>query len=608
MVHALYSNKEIFLRELISNASDAADKLRFQALGDEGLYESESDLWIRVKFDKLARTITVSDNGIGMNREEAVEQLGTIAKSGTRDFFKALTGDQAKDLQLIGQFGVGFYSSFIVSDRVTVASRRAGLGPEHGVRWDSTGEGDFTVATIERMSRGTDVTLHLREGEDEFLDPHRLRGIIARYSDHISIPIYMAKDDKGTEDEVVNSATALWARPRQQITEEEYNQFYKHVAHDFDDPLAHVHSRIEGTLEYTSLLFVPSRAPFDIWDRRSRRGVKLYVRRVFIMDDAEQLMPPYLRFVRGVVDCSDLPLNISREILQQNRQIESIRSGSVKRVLGLLDELAKNETEKYRTFWNEFGKVFKEGIIDDPKNQESIARLLRFTTSQSDSERANVSLDEYVERMQEGQEKIFYITAESYAKAKNSPHLEVFASKGIEVLLLTDEIDEWLVTHLTEYDNKPMQAVTKGELDLGTAGDKAEEQQAQDATGDFEGLIAQIKKVLDHRVKDVRLTYRLTASPACLVSDEHEMGAHMERILKAAGQDVPATKRILELNPDHPIIARLKGESDETRVSEWAQILFDQALLSEGGQPEDPAVFVKRLNDLYLELLREKVS
>ena len=608
MVHALYSNKEIFLRELISNASDAVDKLRFQALGDDGLYEGESDLHIRVKFDKLARTITVSDNGIGMSREEAVEQLGTIAKSGTRDFFKALTGDQAKDLQLIGQFGVGFYSSFIVADRVTVASRRAGVGPEHGVRWDSSGEGDFTVATIERMSRGTDVTLHLRDGEDEFLDPHRLRGIIGKYSDHISIPIYMPKDDKGSEDEVVNSATALWARPRQQITQQEYNEFYKHVAHDFEDPLAYVHSRVEGTLEYASLLFVPSRAPFDIWDRRTRRGVKLYVRRVFIMDDAEQLMPPYLRFVRGVVDSADLPLNISREILQQNKQIESIRSGSVKRVLGLLDDLATNEPEKYATFWSEFGRVFKEGVIDDPKNQDSIAKLLRFTTSHSDSDEAKVSLDEYVGRMQEGQERIFYITAESYAKAKNSPHLEVFTANGIEVLLLTDEIDEWLVAHLTDYDKKPLQSVTKGELDLSTVGDKAQDQQAPDATGGFDGLIAQLKRALDQRVKDVRLSHRLTSSPACLISDEHEMGAHMERILKAAGQDVPATKRILELNPDHPIIVRLKSESDETYIDEWARILFDQALLSEGGQPEDPAVFVKRLNDMYLELLAERAS
>jgi molecular chaperone HtpG len=597
MIHSLYSNKEIFLRELISNASDAADKLRFEALSNDALYEGDGDLQIQVRFDKDARTVTVSDNGIGMSRDEVVEHIGTIAKSGTRQFFQSLTGDDAKDARLIGQFGVGFYSSFIVADRATLTTRRAGCKPEEAVRWESAGEGEFTVATTEKMSRGTEIVLHLREGEDEFLDEFRLRDIVHKYSEHISWPIRMAKE--GGDDETVNSATALWALNKSEISDEEYAEFYKHVAHDFEAPLAHVHSRVEGNLEYTSLLYIPARAPFDLWDRERRHGVKLYVRRVFIMEDTEQLMPSYLRFVRGVIDSADLPLNISREILQQNRQIESIRTASVKRVLGVLGDMSRDDPEKYAKFWAEFGRVLKEGVVVDHKNQETIAKLLRFATTRSGSDAQEVSLDDYLGRMQEGQDKIYYVTADTYARAKSSPHLEVFRKKDVEVLLLTEEVDEWLVSHLTEYQGKALHSVAKGDLDLGEVKDESGDSDTESAAEDYEDLLKRLKDKLGERVKEVRLSQRLTASPACLVAEEHGLGAHMERLLKQAGQKVPASAPILELNPDHSVIARLKRESDDQRIEDWAHVLFDQALLSEGGQPEDPAEFVRRTNALF---------
>jgi molecular chaperone HtpG len=599
MIHSLYSNKEIFLRELISNASDAADKLRFEALSDDSLYEGQGDLEVHVGVDEKARTITVRDNGIGMSREEVVENLGTIAKSGTRQFFEALTGDQARDAELIGQFGVGFYSSFIVADRIVVTSRRAGLGREDGVRWESAGEGEYSVETVEVAKRGTKVVLHLREGVDEFLDGTRLRDIIRRYSDHISIPIRMLKQgDDETGEETVNTATALWTRAKHEIGDEEYNEFYKHVAHDFEDPLTYLHARVEGNLEYTTLLYIPRHAPFDLWDRNVRRGINLYVRRVFIMDDAEQLMPPYLRFVRGVVDSADLPLNVSREILQQNRQIDAIRSGCVKRVLDLLAKLAKDEPDKYAGFWGEFGRVVKEGLIDDAKNQEGIADLLRFASTHGDSSEQTVSLADYVERMKEGQEKIYYITADNYATAKNSPHLEGFTHKGIEVLLLTDEVDEWAVNHLSEYKGKPLQSASKGELDLGGVEDG--EKTEAPVEPEHAPLVDGFTEALGDRVKSVRVTHRLTSSPACLVADEHEMGAHLERLLKAAGQRIDSAKPILEINPEHPMVKRFVQEPDAQRRRDWAGILVDQALLSEGGRLEDPAGFVKKLNEMFL--------
>jgi molecular chaperone HtpG len=601
MIHSLYSNKEIFLRELISNASDAADKLRFEALTDGNLYEGDSALKIRVAYDKKARTITVSDNGVGMTRAEVVDNIGTIAKSGTRQFLASLTGDQAKDARLIGQFGVGFYSSFIVAERVTLITRRAGLGTEHGVRWESEGQGEYTLETVEKPSRGTDVVLHLRKDEDEFLDAHRLQTIIRKYSDHITLPIVMKPEGKD-EEETVNRASALWARPRGEISQEEYDEFYKHVAHDFEAPLARVHSHVEGKQEYTSLLYVPKRAPFDLWDRDKRHGIKLYIRRVFIMDDAEQLMPPYLRFVRGVIDSNDLPLNISREMLQHSKDIDTIRAGSVKKVLDLLEDLAAKETEKFATFWKEFGRVLKEGVVEDSANRERIAKLLRFSSTYTDNETQTVSLADYLGRMKEGQSKIYYVTADSFAAAKNSPHLEVFRKKGIEALLLYDRIDEWLVMHLTEFDGKTLQSVAKGELDLGTLEDKLEKQQQEKAAEEFKGLVNKIKTVLGERVKEVRITYRLTDSPACLVTDQHDISANLERLLKASGQGLPAGKPILEINPSHPIVAKLKDEADEQRFADWTQLLFDQALLSEGAQLDDPAGFVRRLNELLLML------
>ncbi len=612
MIHSLYSNKEIFLRELISNGSDAADKLRFESLSDEGLWEDDHDLKIWVSFDKAARTVTVRDNGVGMTRQEVMDNIGTIAKSGTRQFFESLTGDQAKDAHIIGQFGVGFYSAFIVADRVTLKSRRAGLAAEHGVHWMSDGEGQYSIETAERPERGTEVTLHLREGEDELLDDWRLRSIIRKYSDHLTLPIIMTKaageegePDKAREEETVNRATALWAMPKAEIKEEEYKEFYKHVAHDFEDPLAWTHNRVEGKLEYTSLLYVPARAPFDLWDRDSRHGVKLYVRRVFIMDDAEQLMPRYLRFIRGVVDSSDLPLNISRELLQSNKAIDGMRSGSVKKVLGLLEDLAKSDPDKYASFWKEFGTVMKEGPGEDYANREQIAKLLRFASTHSDTDTQDVSLEDYVGRMVEGQEHIYYVTADSFAAAKNSPHLELLRKKGIEVLLLHERVDEWLVSHLTELGGKALQSVAKGDLELGNIADKEEQEKQSADVEEYKDLVERVKTALgEDKVTDVRVSRRLTKSPACLVVQEHDISTHLGRLLKEAGQSVPTSKPILELNPEHPTVARLKDEPDAQRFTDWALILFEQAVLAEGGQLEDPASFVHRLNELMLAMAK----
>ena len=616
MIHSLYSNKEISLRELISNASDASDKLRFEALTDKALYENDAELKIRIAFDPQARTITVTDNGIGMSRQEVIEHIGTIAKSGTREFFQKLTGDQAKDANLIGQFGVGFYSSFIIADKVMLITRRAGLTAEHGVRWESDGSGEYTIETVEKAARGTEVTLHLREGEDELLNGYRLRSIIRKYSDHITLPIVMKKeegqkeekqdkDDKtsvGDEDETVNQASALWARPKSEITEEQYHEFYKHVAHDFEVPLAYSHNRVEGRKEYTQLLYIPARAPFDLWDREHRRGIKLYVRRVFIMDDAEQLMPNYLRFVRGVIDSSDLPLNVSREILQESKDIEAIRGGSVKRVLSMIEDLAENHQDKFATFWKEFGLVFKEGMGEDHANRERLAKLLRFASTHKDTEAQDMSLADYVSRMKPGQDKIYYVTAESFAAAKNSPHLEIFRKKGVEVLLMYDRVDEWVASNLTEFEGKHFQSVAKGRLELGGLEDEAEKKEQEKEADEFKGLVEKIKKTLGERVKDVRVTLRLTESPACLVADEHDLNANLQRMLKAAGQKVPVSKPILEINPHHPLVLRLKSEARDERFNDLAQVLFDQSLLAEGGQLEDPAGFVKRLNQLMLAL------
>jgi len=613
MIHSLYSNKEIFLRELVSNASDAADKLRFEALGDPALLESDPDLKIRISVDPAARTLTVSDNGIGMSRDEVVRNIGTIARSGTREFFRSLTGDQAKDAHLIGQFGVGFYSSFIVADRVTVLTRRAGVPAGQGVRWEcdmGQGSGEYTIETVERERRGTDVVLHLRAGEDELLDPFRLQALIRKYSDHIALPIVMKKrawDAEKSEyrvtdeDETVNRASALWVRPRAEVTDEQYVEFYKHVAHDPEPPLAWTHNRVEGRQEYTQLLYIPSKAPFDLWDREHRHGLKLYVRRVFIMDDASQLLPAYLRFVRGVVDSSDLPLNVSREILQQSRDIEAIRAGCTKRVLGLLEDLAANQPEKYAAFWKEFGRVLKEGVGEDPANRERLAKLLRFSSTRDDAEEPTVSLADYVSRMKEGQDRIFYVTADTFRAARNSPHLEIFRKRGIEVLLLHERIDEWLVANLVSYEEKPLVSVARGELDLGKVGGAQDEPAAKDDRGDASrAVVEKLGRVLGSRVKAVRASARLTESPSCLVADDADIGGNLARILKAAGQKLPDAKPVLEVNPSHPIVRRLRP--DDPRFADWANLLFDQALLAEGGQLEDPAEFVKRSNELMLSL------
>ena len=613
MIHSLYSNKEIFLRELISNASDACDKLRFEALNNASLYGDDSELRISLAFDKEARTLTITDNGIGLSRDEAVEHLGTIAKSGTREFFSALTGDQAKDAHLIGQFGVGFYSSYIVADKVTVISRRAGLEANQAVKWESAGEGEFTVEMVDKAARGTEVTLHMREGEDEFLSGWKIRQTVRKYSDHITLPILMKKDkwdeEKSEqvatdEDETVNQASALWARPKSEISDEQYKEFYKHVAHDFEDPLAHVHAKVEGKQEYTQLLYIPQRAPFDLWDRNARHGVKLYVKRVFIMDDAEQLMPLYLRFVRGIVDSNNLPLNVSREILQESRDIETIRGGCVKKVLGMLESMADSEEpaekEKYAKFWKEFGRVLKEGTGEDASNKERIAKLLRFASTHANTTDEVVSLADYVSRMKDGQEKIYYVTAETFTAAKNSPHLEIFRKKGIEVLLLSDRVDEWVTGSLTEFDGKPLQSVAKGGLDLGSLEDEAEKKEAEQAADEYKDLLDKIKTTLGDKVKDVRVTHRLTDSPSCIVADEHDLGGNLARILKAAGQKAPESKPILEINPKHPAVQRLKYE--ESRFDDWANLLLEQATLAEGGTLDDPAGFVKRINDLMLAL------
>ena len=613
MIHSLYSNKEIFLRELISNASDACDKLRFEALADDALYEGDQALKIELSFDKESRTVTLRDNGIGMSRQEVIDNLGTIAKSGTRAFLDQLSGDQKKDAQLIGQFGVGFYSAFIVADKVSVITRRAGLTAEHGVRWESSGEGEYTLENIERPARGTEIVLYLREDAAEFADGWRLRSIIRKYSDHITLPIMMTKEElPGADDteqdetvipelEQVNKASALWIRSKSEISDEEYTEFYKHVSHDWEAPLAWSHNKVEGKLEYSSLLFIPRKAPFDLWDRERRHGIKLYVKRVFIMDDAEHLMPNYLRFVRGVIDSNDLPLNVSREILQHNKITDTMRGASVKKVLSLLEQIARDEPEKYKEFWDQFGKVMKEGPGEDFANREQIAKLLRFASTHHDTVEQSVSLVDYVSRMKEGQDAIYYITADSFAAAKNSPHLEIFRKKGIEVILMYDRVDEWLASSLTEFDGKPFKSVAKGELDLGKLEDEEEKKQQEETAKDFEDLVKKVQETLGEKVKEVRLTHRLTNSPACLVTGEHEMSANLERILKSVGQDAPSIKPILELNPEHPLLSRLKSEQGE-RFDDLANILFDQALLAEGGQLDDPASFVAKLNKVLLEL------
>ena len=607
MIHSLYSNREIFLRELISNASDACDKLRFEGLHNPALYEDDPELVIRVDYDSAQRVLTIADNGVGMSRDEVIANLGTIAKSGTREFFARLSGDQQKDAHLIGQFGVGFYSSFIVADRVTVVTRRAGEQSDQGVRWESAGAGEFDIEMTSKPGRGTVITLHLRDGQDDLLSGSKLRSIIRRYSDHIVQPIRMrteawkdGKPERQSEEETVNQASALWARPRSEIGDEQYKEFYKHVGHDFEDPLAWTHARVEGRSEYTQLLYIPSRAPFDLWDRNARHGIKLYVRRVFIMDDAEQLLPAYLRFVRGIVDSADLPLNISREILQESRDIETIRGGCTRKVLDLLAHMAGEDTAKYAKFWGEFGTVLKEGIGEDPANRERIAGLLRFASTRGDTAEELVSLGDYVGRMKSGQQGVYYVTAETFNAARNSPHLEVFRSKGIEVLLLSDRVDEWVVGHLTEFEGRPLVSVAKGGLDLGALEDAAERDEDRHEADQFKPFVDRLKASLGERVKDVRVTRRLTESPACLVADERDMSANLARMLRTAGQPGPAWKPILEVNPRHPVVARMRDQ--ERSFDDWASVLFDQALLAEGGQLDDPATFVKRINQLMLEM------
>ncbi len=605
MIHSLYSNKEIVLRELISNASDAADKLRFEAISNGGLYEGDSDLKIRIAFDKDARTVTISDNGIGMSRDEVISHIGTIAKSGTKEFFNALSGDQAKDANLIGQFGVGFYSAFIIADKVTLSTRRAGEAT--AVRWESSGEGDFTLEEADKATRGTDVVLHLREAEDEFLSDWKLKTIIRKYSDHITLPIVMKKSEwkdgaevPTDEDETVNTASALWARNKNDITEEEYQEFYKHVSHDFENPLSYTHSRVEGKQEYISLLYIPSKAPFDLYDRERRHGIKLYVKRVFIMEDAEKLMPQYLRFVRGVIDTSDLPLNVSREILQSSRDVDAIKAGSVKKVLSLLEDMAENKPDDYAKFYGEFGRVLKEGPGEDFANKDKIAGLLRFASTKTDNEEQTVSLKDYIARMQPVQELIYYITAESFAAAQHSPHLEIFRKKGIEVLLLSDRVDEWLLGSLTEFDGKKLQSIAKGDLDLGKLESDTEKDIQKKIEEEAKSLVEKIKTSLGEQVKDVRVTHRLTDSPACLVSDANDLSGNLARMLKAAGQTAPESKPILEINPGHKLVKRLENETAEAVFKDLALVLFDQALLAEGGSLNDPASFVKRMNSLIV--------
>lgn len=616
MIHSLYSNKEIVLRELISNASDAADKLRFEALANGALYENDSDLKIQIGFDKDKRTLTISDNGIGMSRDEVIANIGTIAKSGTKEFFNALTGDQAKDANLIGQFGVGFYSAFIIADKVTLTTRRA--GSIEAVKWTSAGEGDYTLDAVEKASRGTEITLHLRKDEDEFLNDWQLKSIIRKYSDHITLPIVMLKSEwkEGAEGadgtklpgemvmtdelETINKASALWARSKNDITPEEYNEFYKHVSHDYEAPLGYTHSRVEGKQEYISLLYIPSKAPFDLYDRERRHGIKLYVKRVFIMEDAEKLMPQYLRFVRGVIDSADLPLNVSREILQDSRDVDAIKNGSVKKVLGLLEELAKDKPEDYAKFWTEFGRVLKEGPGEDFANKGRVAGLLRFASTQADTDVQNVSFVDYIARMKPEQETIYYITADTFAAAQHSPHLEIFRKKGIEVLLMSDKVDEWLLGSLTEFEGKKLQSIAKGDLDLGKLEDESEKEAKAKIEEDAKSLIERIKTSLGDAVKEVRVTHRLTDSPACLVAGAHDVSANLARILKAAGQNAPDSKPVLEVNPAHKLVKRLEAEADEVKFKDLAHLVFDQALLAEGGQLDDPASFVRRMNSLLV--------
>ncbi|WP_321866290.1 molecular chaperone HtpG [Paraburkholderia tropica] len=615
MIHSLYSNKEIFLRELVSNASDAADKLRFEALEDSALYENDPNLHIRVGYDKAARTVTIEDNGIGMSHDEAVANLGTIARSGTKEFFGKLSGDQKKDAALIGQFGVGFYSGFIVADKITVETRRAGLPASEGVRWESAGEGEFSVDKIERAQRGTTITLHLREGEDELLSSHKLKSIIQKYSDHVGLPIEMKaeewdaeKSEMVTKDEfeTINQASALWTRSKSEISDEQYQQFYQHLAHDHENPLAWTHNRVEGRSEYTQLLYVPAHAPFDMWNRDHKSGLKLYVKRVFIMDDAEQLLPNYLRFVKGVVDSADLPLNVSREILQESRDVKAIRDGVTKRVLSMLEELANAQTDaeakdedkaKFAGFWSEFGQVLKEGVGEDHANKDRIAKLLRFASTHNDTAEQSVSLADYVARMKPEQSKIYYVTADTWQAATHSPHLEVFRKKGVEVLLLTDRVDEWMLSFLNEFDGKPLASVARGDLDLGALNDE-EKQQQEKVSEELKPLVEQMKEALKDKAKDVRLTFRLTDSPSCLVADDNDMSGYLQRMLKAAGQQAPQMQPILEVNPEHPLVKAL--HADSPNFADWCHLLFDQAMLAEGGSLEDPASFVKRTNALLL--------
>ncbi len=627
MIHSLYSNKEIFLRELISNASDACDKLRFEAISNDALYEGDGELRIEVDFDAEKNTVTVRDNGIGMTRDEIIENIGTIAKSGTKEFLEKLTGDAAKDSNLIGQFGVGFYSAFIVADKVTLTTRKAGDDKSNGSRWESTGESGFSLETLEVDKHGTEIVLHLKEDEKEFADKYRLQSIISKYSDHIPLPIKMlnkveaveakeeVKDDDGNVItpaveaveasetwETVNKANALWVRPKSEVKDEEYKDFYKTISHDWQDPLTWLHNRVEGNLEYTSLLYIPSKAPMDLYEQKQRNGIKLYVQRVFIMDETEHLMPHYLRFVRGLIDSNNLPLNVSREILQSNRIVDTMRKASVKKILGLLEKMAKNDSDKYAEFWKEFGQVMKEGIGEDFSNKERIAKLLRFSSTHTDKKEQDVSLEDYVSRMKEGQDKIYYVSAESFTAAKNSPHLEIFRKKGIEVLLLSDRVDEWMMGSLTEFDGKKMQSVAKGDLDLGeldTDEDKEEQKKIEEESA---SIVKQLKEELGDKVEDVRVSHRLTSSASCLILNEHDMALYMQQMLKQAGHEMPSSKPVLEINPTHPLLTRMSEETDDDKFKEWASILFDQALLAEGGQLEDPAGFVHKLNSLMLEM------
>ncbi|MDP5028982.1 MAG: molecular chaperone HtpG [Paraglaciecola sp.] len=623
MIHSLYSNKEIFLRELISNAADAADKLRFRALSNDSLYEGDGDLHVKLSVDKEAGTITIADNGIGMSKADTIEHLGTIAKSGTKEFFGKLSGDQAKDSQLIGQFGVGFYSAFIVADNVTVRTRAAGADKSAGVEWQSAGEGEFTIADIEKAERGTEIILHLREDEKEFLDDWRLRSIVSKYSDHISIPVKMYKEEVPAQEapevdgekgesipavpahwEAINKATALWTRDKSEVSDDEYKEFYKHISHDFADPMVWAHNKVEGKTEYTSLLYIPSKAPYDLWNREQKHGLKLYVQRVFIMDDAEQMLPNYLRFVKGLLDSNDLPLNVSREILQDNKVSQAMRQGCTKRVLQMLEKIAKNDAEKYQTFWGEFGNVLKEGPAEDFANKDKIAGLMRFASTHNDSDVQNVSLADYIGRMQEKQEKIYYITADSYKAAKSSPHLEIFRKKGIEVLLMSDRIDEWLMSHLNEFEEKSLQSITHGALDLGDLDDEESKNALKEAEKQVSGLAERVKAALGDRVKDVKFTHRLTDSPACIVADENGMTTQMIKLMQAAGQPVPEAQYHFELNPEHQLVKLLADVQDEEQFGQWTEVLFDQAALSEQGSLKDPATFVQNLNKLLMNLVK----